>query len=467
MAENDALKPSACFQKMCQVMMNEGLNKQQVEDFRLILHMLLLESSRHNIEAGKTWILEKCTSPNQVSALMEYLLSLSRSTTAREERLHLIYLLNDVLYHASRRKLFWIRDTIFPLLVPLLKLAYEAAETDEHRAKVTKCITFWSDRDIFDEASIAYMRQVIVQPALISQPAIPNVPNDSPSLPPKVQMVSPSKPYYELPAGLMTLHHVYYKPINPSTIKVPFPPPEPTKEVLDAIQEFYSGLDLLTKEVDPIFDDKVSQIIDPQGWQKGYLDNYYEKTIAQRKEWEEKQRQKEEEAERDRRRHSDHRTKRSRSRGRSPTYRSRSRDYHRSRSPSYSSYDSRGRSRSYTRRKRSRSRTRYRSRSPYRSLSRRHRHYSRSPPPSYHHRSPQQHHHKPVPTPVVPVVPTSSFNVPPPPPKHLGLGNQTMDEFAAFRRNKSESYSRREPPPPLICYKCGKPGHLARECDSL
>lgn len=38
----------------------------------------------------------------------------------------------------SRRRLFWIRDTILPLLVPLLKLAYEAAETDEHRAKVTK-----------------------------------------------------------------------------------------------------------------------------------------------------------------------------------------------------------------------------------------------------------------------------------------------------------------------------------------
>lgn len=52
MAESDALKPSVCFQKMCQVMVNEGLNKQQVEDFRLILHMLVLESSRHNIEVN-------------------------------------------------------------------------------------------------------------------------------------------------------------------------------------------------------------------------------------------------------------------------------------------------------------------------------------------------------------------------------------------------------------------------------
>lgn len=73
---------------------------------------------------------------------------------------------------------------------------------------IKKCITFWSDRDIFDEASIAYMRQVIVQPALIPPLAIPNVPYASPSLPPKVQMVSPSKPYYELPAGLMTLVQV-------------------------------------------------------------------------------------------------------------------------------------------------------------------------------------------------------------------------------------------------------------------
>lgn len=78
-----------------------------------------------------------------------------------------------------------------PVLLPFLK----------------KCITFWSDRDIFDEASIAYMRQVLVQPPLIPPLAIPNVPYASP-LAPKVQMVSPSKPYYELPAGLMTLIQV-------------------------------------------------------------------------------------------------------------------------------------------------------------------------------------------------------------------------------------------------------------------
>lgn len=46
----------------------------------------------------------------------------------------------------SRRRLFWIRDTVFPLLVPLLKLAYEAAETNEHRAKVTKVKCFVCSR---------------------------------------------------------------------------------------------------------------------------------------------------------------------------------------------------------------------------------------------------------------------------------------------------------------------------------
>lgn len=32
----------------------------------------------------------------------------------------------------------WMRDAMLPLLVPLLKLAYEAAETDDQRAKVLK-----------------------------------------------------------------------------------------------------------------------------------------------------------------------------------------------------------------------------------------------------------------------------------------------------------------------------------------
>lgn len=44
------VKPSDCFQKLCQVMISEGLSRQRIEDFRVILHMIMLECSRANIE---------------------------------------------------------------------------------------------------------------------------------------------------------------------------------------------------------------------------------------------------------------------------------------------------------------------------------------------------------------------------------------------------------------------------------
>ncbi|EIE81306.1 hypothetical protein RO3G_06011 [Rhizopus delemar RA 99-880] len=189
------VKPSDCFQKLCQVMISEGLSRQRIEDFRVILHMIMLECSRANIETGKTWVFEHVHSATQTFAFMEYFLSLAKSRSGKEERLYLIYLVNDLLYHAARKQMTWMRDAMLPLLVPLLKLAYEAAETDDQRAKVLK------------------------------------------PLPIKIQMIPPSRPYFELPAGIMASMQCdeYYKPIDPSAIKVPFPRPPPCPELLAAI----------------------------------------------------------------------------------------------------------------------------------------------------------------------------------------------------------------------------------------
>ncbi|KAI9259890.1 hypothetical protein BY458DRAFT_516958 [Sporodiniella umbellata] len=435
------LKPNDCFQKLCETMISEGLERQRIEDFRVILHMIMLECSRANIETGKTWVFEHCHSATQTFALMEYLLSLSNSRSGKEERLHLIYLVNDLLYHAARKQMIWMRDAIFPLLVPLLKLAYEIAETDEYKAKVTKCITFWSDRDIFDHETILKLKQSVAGSTLLPPLSIPQVPYTSPQsfTPPiKIQMVTPPKPYYELPAGIMTLmkHNKYYQPINPKNIKVPFPRPPPSRETLAAVENFYTGLKSVEQE-DPVFDD--STPIDPQGWEKGYLDKFYERSIANRNRSQSPKRQrKKSRGSPARNRHKSQ----SRERYRSPSkdrYRSQSRGRYRSRSSSRDRYRSRSSSRDLYK---SRSPSRDRYKSPRRGRSpRRH---MRSPSPPYQNRPSRTHDTK-----------------------NAGLGSRNTDEFAAFRQNKSQSYNRRDISSQFVCYKCGKSGHLARECNSL
>lgn len=46
------------------------------------------------------WVAEHCRTHAHAIALMEYILSLSKSRKGQPERLHLIYLVSDVLFHA-------------------------------------------------------------------------------------------------------------------------------------------------------------------------------------------------------------------------------------------------------------------------------------------------------------------------------------------------------------------------------
>jgi hypothetical protein len=54
-SEADSNSPTACFQRLCQVMLRGGardLTKKNIEDFRVILHMILHECSKANIEVS-------------------------------------------------------------------------------------------------------------------------------------------------------------------------------------------------------------------------------------------------------------------------------------------------------------------------------------------------------------------------------------------------------------------------------
>ncbi|KAG2213378.1 hypothetical protein INT47_009051 [Mucor saturninus] len=321
--------PAASFQRLCQIMLDgssKDLTKKSLEDFRVILHMIMHECSKANIEAGKIWMFEHCHTAMHAHALFNYILSLTSSRQGQEERIHMIYLVNDILFHTARRQLTWMQDAMLPLLAPLLKLAYEIANSAEYEAKVIKVLSFWGDQNIFDPSVIHHMRQVVTgqlpmdspypPPPLIHQQQQHHLQHphqqqfqqhqhqlqqqqhhqqqqqlqqhhhhqhqhqqqQQQQQKPRIPITPPQPPrnYYELPAGLMLLAQTHdYKPIDPTTLKFPFPRPVATPELMEAVDDYYKGL-----QDELILDEKSD--MDAQGWEKGYLDSYFQSVLEKR-----------------------------------------------------------------------------------------------------------------------------------------------------------------------------------------
>lgn len=50
-------------------------------------------------QAGKIWVFEHCHTATHAYVLLDYILSLATTRKGQEERIHMIYLVNDILFH--------------------------------------------------------------------------------------------------------------------------------------------------------------------------------------------------------------------------------------------------------------------------------------------------------------------------------------------------------------------------------
>ncbi|CAO3610252.1 unnamed protein product [Cunninghamella blakesleeana] len=543
----------------------------------------------NNIENGKNWFFQNCQTQIQAQSIMNYVIELAKSTMIYKQRLHLLYLINDILHHADRRQQYWIKEAILPQLAILLHTVYHCPSDNinENQQKVMKVVNIWNEKNIFNPMIINRLRFDITQPMAPSLPisqhppnfyhhpppfshppppslshppmAHPPIPHPSiprPSMPhpplphpsvskysPHPPMTNPSRPpshlpivnpptpshmpisnppsrppmsnihsysppntnpnppkqqevpvitkkkYYELPAGLMAIalkiDHPPYTPIDPLSIQSKPQRPVPSKDMLSAVDQFYSGLE--NNEKSEIETSELHKV----GWERGFLDSFYKKfqtTLEQRMKSTTSQTQrkhKDHDDDRHRRRNENSNRRRSPSydRGRSPrrdrsSERRRSRYYSRSRSRSYS----RSRSRSYSRsrsRSYSRSRSRSRSRSPRRSHHRqsnqrsrqrstsrdRYRKSSRSSPPPSSSLNPSLSSATSTNAPAL--YPATSGS------GRIGLGHSSSaagDAFDEFRKRSSYNFikeiNRRDASGGPKCYNCGNYGHFARNCDA-
>ncbi|KAI8150094.1 hypothetical protein BJV82DRAFT_9505 [Fennellomyces sp. T-0311] len=248
--DSDQFALSTAYDKVQHIMLNpyniHRVSEKDLDDFRFILQMIMQECSRTNIESGKTWIFKNCHDVQEMEAIADFWLALSQSRTSFSERLHLIYLVNDVLFHSDRRQLGWMKDAILPRLVPLLRQAYHLTGITTDKQKVIKVISIWSDKHFFDPAVIDNIKESVLIPPPPPAPVTPYDVRPSPppsSHPPMAPMVPMPPPHFNpgfrlpyppppAPSGYYPRPHVRPPPpIPPPGMHphAPQPPPTPPK----------------------------------------------------------------------------------------------------------------------------------------------------------------------------------------------------------------------------------------------
>jgi hypothetical protein len=179
-----------------------------------LVHLLeQLSGSTESIKEGKNWILQRPQMASDISLLLR---SRMQFLTDPQKRIHLLYLINDVLYHAMKAKensseMDEFTKAMLPHLGPTLQVAYQADPSEQNRDKIAKVVSLWGKRNIFDDQTVAHLEKAMHDPKLPS-PLLP-----SPILPPNVPPQS-MNPGWTIPAS--TPPYIMQQPVF-------IPPPQP------------------------------------------------------------------------------------------------------------------------------------------------------------------------------------------------------------------------------------------------
>ncbi|RPA87095.1 hypothetical protein BJ508DRAFT_95971 [Ascobolus immersus RN42] len=267
--------------------------REEVVQFHIFLDSCLVICSPSNIQICKRWILRHLSSPGRIQALAKYLIALGSSypappppgkndstapppmkPSARRRKLHILYLLHDLLYHARYHEPNpIIAEALKPYLADLFGLTVYPGAVKQKR-RVEKLLDLWDEKEIFDRAYLETLRikvfetinQTIVEGAADKKAeeakkaaATANKPKNL-TLPP--QHGDPAVPFYDLPAANMIPHIKpnSTQPINARNVKpIQFQsqnPPESTvravKDLLGSVSAMYAGEDIGKLESDAV-----------------------------------------------------------------------------------------------------------------------------------------------------------------------------------------------------------------------
>ncbi|KAH7165744.1 hypothetical protein EDB81DRAFT_780312 [Dactylonectria macrodidyma] len=418
-----------------------SLSRPAVEAFFSLVTSALAQCSRPNVQKCKAWIVDNIApSSTRAAALTKYLAALSKNLqddgekpSIKRRKLHLLYIINDVLHHVVKTNGDSRFATVWESALPNLVASAAAFDNcPKHKKKLESLIGLWEEKKYFDTNFYSTLQDALKNGVVASQVSTDpqssttslKLNKDAPYVLPSLHG-DPTIPWYDLPAASWLPHLTpnSTKPMMPELIRpiqLVSGPANKTlatavKNLLSDVERIYSkgqktsdeaNVDLNELGERVVLDEVTGEIVGGETYY-GWSRQFCEKMMERRKK----------------------KTKGS-SRGRS---RSRSSDYSRGGSRSLSppafkrrrlSNDSKGRSPSRSRspdRPHRHAHDRSRSRSPGGRFGRssHRRSYSRSPsrsrsPAPYHRETPTRGPQQPSYAQQQPYVPPPPF--PPPPP---------------------------------------------------
>lgn len=225
-------------------------------------------------------------SPARVAALGKYLMALSKSFTAdvatsraaretssRRKRLHVLYVLSDIIHHVTiRQRQDDFASGLEPFIPGLVEAAAGYSNSPNQMKKVLELITLWSERDYFMPSFISQLESVAKE-APTSQASATNAGGNSYGTTTKLAKEAPfimpsmhgdpSVPWYDLPAAnwLPVIEPNSSRPMNPSMIKpLQLAPGPADKALARAVQDLLDSVDKIYGEDTQLVEDHPEDI---------------------------------------------------------------------------------------------------------------------------------------------------------------------------------------------------------------
>ncbi|QSZ34116.1 hypothetical protein DSL72_005704 [Monilinia vaccinii-corymbosi] len=300
------------------------VSREDIADFHSQLNTVILHCSSINVQKCKQWILEHIVqSTARFTALGKYLTvfttsftkPLDREPSIKRKRIHILYLLNDLLYHCKyRTNDASVCGKIQPMLVNLLGSTASFKNCPKHQKKIQDLLSIWEDKEYYSNEYIGKLREaakIASELGQFTEESIGSTEHGDQGLAPKISKTAPfvmpamhgdaSMPWFDLPAGNLMPHIIpnSTRPINPDMVKplqfVAGPADEElviaVKALLDDVQTIFgaepgqdernvSDIDELGQPI--ILDEITGEIIDGEGYY-GWSRVFCEKMKRRRK----------------------------------------------------------------------------------------------------------------------------------------------------------------------------------------
>ncbi|KAJ3619166.1 hypothetical protein MTP99_005947 [Tenebrio molitor] len=128
-------------------------------DIYSILQPIIESCTKDSISNGKSWFLQHASNKEKAYCIVHTLLFKVIEASVFSQKLHVIYLVNDLLHHCARKNANDLKEALESVVVPMFCNAHISA-TEEQRAKLEKLLKLWESKaNYLDPNTVEKMRQ--------------------------------------------------------------------------------------------------------------------------------------------------------------------------------------------------------------------------------------------------------------------------------------------------------------------